>query len=247
MPRTIVGQVVYGNAGSLNGTDQSFSRALVSSATDNITFLMWAYLDAVGADMVLFQNGHSDGNGYNMFVASDGTFRLDLSFVAALNTLVTLSPSTWYHLAFRRSSGTWQGFIDGSPAGGTISNSPNGPGSNTRVGARSDSGGTASRFLDGAVDDVRFYSRALSDAEIGEVYDYGLDINNPDVSATSLQGWWKFDESSGNASDSSGNSRTLTNNNTATYIQGIVQLSNVPARTLAGTRTLAGARTLASI
>lgn len=32
-----------------------------------------------------------------------------------------------------------------------------------------------------------------------------------------LQGYWKFDESSGNASDSSGNSNTIVNTNTATF------------------------------
>ncbi len=35
-----------------------------------------------------------------------------------------------------------------------------------------------------------------------------------------LVGFYRFDESSGNASDSSGNSRTLTNNGTATYSSG---------------------------
>lgn len=37
-----------------------------------------------------------------------------------------------------------------------------------------------------------------------------------------LQGYWKLDEASGNASDSSGNSNTLTNNGTVTYINPAV-------------------------
>jgi hypothetical protein len=41
---------------------------------------------------------------------------------------------------------------------------------------------------------------------------------------TNLQGYWKFNESSGNASDSSGNSNTLTNTNSATYVPA--KLSN---------------------
>lgn len=47
--------------------------------------------------------------------------------------------------------------------------------------------------------------------------------------ATNLAGHWKFNESSGNAADSSGNGTTLTNNNTATFTAG--KLSN--AATLA--------------
>ena len=37
-----------------------------------------------------------------------------------------------------------------------------------------------------------------------------------------LQGYFKCDESSGDATDSSGNGNTLTNNNTATYVGGII-------------------------
>jgi hypothetical protein len=48
---------------------------------------------------------------------------------------------------------------------------------------------------------------------------------------TGLQAYWAFDESSGNATDSSGNSNTLTNNNSATYTTGV--LGN--AATLVGT------------
>ena len=37
-----------------------------------------------------------------------------------------------------------------------------------------------------------------------------------------LEGYWKFDESSGNASDSTANGNTLTNNNTATYGPAVI-------------------------
>ncbi len=40
---------------------------------------------------------------------------------------------------------------------------------------------------------------------------------------TSLQGFWKLNESSGNAADSSGNNNTLTNVNTVTYSAGLIQ------------------------
>lgn len=40
---------------------------------------------------------------------------------------------------------------------------------------------------------------------------------------TNLEGYWKFDESSGNASDSSGNSNTLTNVNTTAYAAGKIR------------------------
>ena len=39
---------------------------------------------------------------------------------------------------------------------------------------------------------------------------------------TNILASWKFDESSGNASDSSGNGKTLTNINTIAYVAGKV-------------------------
>lgn len=43
---------------------------------------------------------------------------------------------------------------------------------------------------------------------------------------TSLQGYWKFDEASGNAADASGNGNTLTNVNTVTYSNSPAKLNN---------------------
>lgn len=39
---------------------------------------------------------------------------------------------------------------------------------------------------------------------------------------TSINAYWKFDESSGNALDATGNGTTLSNNNTITYVAGLI-------------------------
>lgn len=237
--RTLTGQTVYGNACSLNGTTQYFGRAIVSTVSDNLTIAAWVKLTAnTASNQAIYQNGENDGNGYVLLVRGSGSsnkLRIDLSFVAGLDSSTSITAGSWYHVAATRNAGTWQLYINGAADGGTIGNAPNGPAGNTTVGASRSSGGTASSFLGGLIDEVRFYSRALSASEITALYNQAA-APSTIVSSASLQGQWKFDETSGNAADSSGNSRTLTNNNTATYTTGIAAISAVPARTAAGTR-----------
>jgi hypothetical protein len=246
--RTLVGQTVYGNAASLlAASSQYFHRTIIGNFTNNFTISAWFKLASLGVTRDIYQNGENNSNGYIMRVTSGNNLRVDISFVNSLTGSIALLQDTWYHGVVRREAGVWKLFINGVQDGGTISNNPNGSGGGavTTVGASRDSGGTASNHFNGLIDDVRFYSRALSDGEIANLFNQGA---NPTivVSPANLEGHWKMNESSGNPVDSSGNSRTLTNNNTATFTTGIVTISNVPNRTAAGVRTAAGTRTLAS-
>jgi hypothetical protein len=76
--------------------------------------------------------------------------------------------TTWHHAASVFNGSTIQGYIDGVPVGSAVSANP--PRTDTNVwemGARSS--GTEGR-LTGQLDDVRIYNRALSAAEIWEMY-----------------------------------------------------------------------------
>ncbi len=65
------------------------------------------------------------------------------------------------------------------------------------IGARNNNG--VERFVNGQIDDFRIYNKALTEEEIGNLYN-GQDITN------GLVGHWKFDEGTGAiAGDSSGN------------------------------------------
>lgn len=234
MPRTPVGQIVYGNAASLvRASSQYFSRSIIGAAsgvTNNFTISGWMKSTDVTLTQHMFQNGNNDGDGYVLMIASS-KLRIDLSFVANLNSSTTFVNNTWYHVACVRNAGVWQLYINGLADGGTISNNPNSPGGNTCLGTSKNSGGTpSSSYFGGLLDDWRWYARPLSAAEILDIYNQG---SNPSiiVSAASLGGHWKCDESSGNLADSSGNGYTMTGTNTPTFTTGIVQISNTPSRT----------------
>jgi len=81
---------------------------------------------------------------------------------------------------------------------------------NVYIGA-SNSIGTASSFYAGGLDDFRIYNRALSPAEVADLYSF----------APGPVGHWKFDEGSGtSAVDSSGNGNAGTLTNGPTWTQG---------------------------
>lgn len=60
---------------------------------------------------------------------------------------------------------------------------------------------------------------------------------------TNITGYWKLDESSGNASDATGNSNTLTNNNTVTYsaLTGKINNGALMAKTLSQSLSITNA------
>lgn len=72
-------------------------------------------------------------------------------------------------------------------------------------------GGGCMGNLNGALDDVRIYNRALSSTEVKQLYNQGAgtkqSASGSGVSSSGLVGWWTFDGSkmSSNVSDSSGN------------------------------------------
>ncbi len=247
MPRIPSGQITYGNAANLNGTSQYFTRAGLSTQVSDISVTAWIRPTAItAAQQCIFQIGENDANGYSLNVNTNGKLRLDLAFVATLDSSSALIGATTYFVAAVRTGSTWQLYINGVADGGTSSSSPNSPGDKTTIGAQRSSGGTASKWFGGLIDETRLYLRALTAGEIAALYSQGT---NPNVfiSNSNLRVLYKFDETSGNAADSSGNGLTLTNVNTTTFTTGPVELYDVPARTAAGTRTVAGTRTLASI
>jgi hypothetical protein len=90
--------------------------------------------------------------------------------------------------------------------------------SNARIGATSD----GARFFSGQMDSVKIYPYALTADQVKTDYNAGSSttIGTKTASGSNLLdglvGWWKLDETAGNAADSSGNGNTGTWNGTGT-------------------------------
>jgi uncharacterized protein YjbI with pentapeptide repeats len=76
--------------------------------------------------------------------------------------------------------------------------------------------GTDSSFLNGSIDAVGIWNRALSDAEVAALYNSGNGLELEVTLETGLQAFYKLSDTS----DSSGNNRTLTNNGNVSFASG---------------------------
>ncbi|OGG01585.1 hypothetical protein A2Z33_04555 [Candidatus Gottesmanbacteria bacterium RBG_16_52_11] len=142
---------------------------------------------------------------YSWYVANDAAnpgkleFSTDGGVTTGVSTL-TLSTGTWYHIVLAADETKTRLYINGTPDKEITHTGILYQNGNIALGADT----SGSNAWNGKIDDVRIYDRALSPAEISQLYNW----------APGPVAWWKLDEGSGsNAHDSSGNgySGTLTN------------------------------------
>ncbi|HYO24314.1 MAG TPA: LamG domain-containing protein [Lacipirellulaceae bacterium] len=181
------------NAFDFNGATKIEAATLVGQPT-NFTLACWVRVDAadtngseaitIGDTVIL--RGHYTGLGPR------ASFYNGSSYVA-LASSTSIVGRSWRHIAvtFDDAANSMTLYVDGAVAASTTTTSsvnwaPRG--SATRLGTHGNVG--TDWDLDGAIDDVRIYNRALSSSEIADLY--------------GLVGHWKLDESTGvNAADSS--------------------------------------------
>jgi hypothetical protein len=136
------------------------------------TVAAWVWLNSTGGIQTI---AAIDGTNISPFYLqlSGGTFRFDQrtsdSTGASLVSRTGLAPSinTWYHVVgiYNKQTGTLQLYVNGALQGTTTAGSSwtaTGP---TAIGRAKWNGGNVD-FLNGSVDDVRFYGRVLSASEI---------------------------------------------------------------------------------
>lgn len=90
-------------------------------------------------------------------------------------------------------------------------------------------GKSGATYFKGFIDDIKVYNYARTAAQIKNDYasrnsvkgsSSVMGAKDQSYLSNNLLGYWKLDESSGNVSDSSGNSLTLTNNGVTTFVGG---------------------------
>jgi hypothetical protein len=123
---------------------------------------------ATTTNPMVFYNGNSSSNGYGCYLDSTSSYKLRClaGGISWIDLPVTFVPTanTWYHLILIRRSAPWEIYIDGVTKNIVSSANPNLPSGNFRI------GNAEGIPLNGLVDSVRFYNRALSVAEISAIY-----------------------------------------------------------------------------
>lgn len=198
-----------------NGTNQSVTVAnstSLSSVSGNLTISLWAYIRGYdyGIDgkyyaVLVCKAINEDKADYRVAVTPNSFSIINNGFLGEINSSNTITLNKWTHFAFVINGTNAKVYIDGIKVGeGSLSTTyPIQKNSPLTLG-RDDAGSI--EYLDGKLDDIRIYSRSLTDSEVSTVFqtlDYTIDSLKLDLIA-----YYPFD---GNITDSSGNS----NNGTA--------------------------------
>lgn len=145
---------------------------------DDFTLVSWAYFNGVDAQQALITKHEvSTGSGYN-FVLYVGNIFCQIGdgggwYYASVQASYTFVSDSWYHLAVTRNGAEVRFYINGS-LDTTVTVGVNNIATNTHelwLGGNVDSPG--SHTLDGILDDIRIYDKALSPSEIATLYHEG--------------------------------------------------------------------------
>ncbi|MBU2668491.1 glycoside hydrolase family 2 [Actinoplanes bogorensis] len=163
-----------GQGVAVNGSTQFLDagKPVLNTASD-YSAAAWVKLDkADGAfQTVVSQDGASNSDFFLQYSGADQRFAMSFAGVRALGPAKP-EPGKWYHLVGVRDTvkGELRLYVDGELAGTASACLPQAaPTGNTVIG-RGKYGGNPVDYLDGTVDQVHLYDRALSPAEIKELY-----------------------------------------------------------------------------
>lgn len=206
----------YGNGGTFDGTGDYINIGDKSTleGMPQLTISGWVYLDSLPTENYVPFGKDSGSGGYRIVIASDGGVSIALATtnnawytsgtVAASSSNITTG--NWHHI-----TGTYDGswvkiYLDGKELGrGSQSISGNIISDSNEIRFGFETSYNID-YLDGKLDEIRFYNRALSPAEVQALYNW-----SPGPVA-----YWDFNEGGGqSASDRSGNGNTMTLGSTA--------------------------------
>lgn len=197
----------FGNGGTFDGTGDytSVSDSAVFNAA-NLTYSGWVKFDNITSDaynaliakhgqMIFYLPGSSNNFAFYVY-GSGGTNCETVNAYSSSN----FTNGTWYHFAATYNGKNKKIFVNGSEVASSacsLSGYTDNANSLTFGGVNFDS----VYDLDGTIDELRIYNRALSPAEVRQLYNF----------APGPVGYWKFDDGSGTSvTDSSGNGYTGT-------------------------------------
>src|SRR3989344_810106 len=204
----------FGNGGAFDGTNDYATIADSDTLSPtNKSLSAWVKFGALGTNDIIVYKSSEYGLSYGFTDAGCTASRFNFAFYGGgwycANSTTAPSTGVWYHV-----QGTYDGtnirlYINGALEATTTVNAPSNNATAFDIGSYSVDA-TAYAF-NGTVDEVRLYNRALSPAEVSQLYNF----------APGPVGYWNFNEKTGtNANDSSGNSLTGTLTNSPTWTNG---------------------------
>ncbi|MDZ7611400.1 MAG: LamG-like jellyroll fold domain-containing protein [Candidatus Moranbacteria bacterium] len=169
-PKPAIGK--QGQALSFDGVDDYVEVPI--GVGDIGTISIWCLInDTSVTNNIYTQGDYSDGDRAYV-VVMDGDFQIRLGGSGGVNTGYGIDENAWVHLVLLWDAGNWEAYAKGSwVASGTYSDVINASPVNWIGRYASDDGNGGDGYINGKIDDVRIYNRALSESEIGKLYRIG--------------------------------------------------------------------------
>src|SRR3990167_3483110 len=202
----------FGNGGAFDGTNDYATIADSDTLSPtNKSLSAWVKFGALGTNDIIVYKSSEYGLSYGFTDAGCTASRFNFAFYGGgwycANSTTAPSTGVWYHV-----QGTYDGtnirlYINGALEATTTVNAPSNNATAFDIGSYSVDATTYA--FNGTVDEVRLYNRALSPAEVSQLYNF----------APGPVGYWNLNEGSGTAaSDISGNANTGTWQGTTTNV-----------------------------
>jgi len=201
-----------GKAISFDDDDDYVSAANFINGSAANSFSFWVYYKSTqfGSYSNLMGQGTSVSNRYLMFTYQNKVaFTASSAFGVSSNTALNMDSWNYVTVVVDDSGTNATFYLNGNyNGGGSFPNVYNNQGSFYL--SPSNSIGIGGYTLNGLIDDVRIYNRALTASEVSSLYSSGQ-ITRRTPSNNGLVGYWSFNEGrGGQAGDSSGNGNTGT-------------------------------------
>lgn len=196
------------------GTSGIFS---AGCSTCNVSSSFWVNMTSVASPILFWDYDYvgGTGRGLSVLLISSNVLRFSLYGVANDMTIPAFSANTWYHVATVKENNVYEIYIDGvNVVNKSLATTPT-YNSTGRLRVGSD----GSNYLKGHIDSLMFFDRALTAAEVLEIYNNGTGTEYPAGGAgvsfatvsvkdmydnTSLSGLTVYIGSASNVTDGSG-------------------------------------------
>ncbi len=166
---------LFGSALQLSGIQTQFatqSDSVFDFGASNFTVQLWINFSSLSGEQTLFEKfTGGSGPGYTITKLSNNRFQLFANGAGSMTSSSGTSGSSWDHLVVRRDGSAFEMFLNGASvatmtSANAITNSPN----PLLIGERQ---GGQDFPLDGRLDEIAVWSRALDNSEVSTLYNGG--------------------------------------------------------------------------
>lgn len=169
-----------GTAITFDGVDDYIKSSSANNITYPTSFSAWVKTPTAHNGLIVsYERENSSMGTFGLLINSSGTARLSTKVGSSngvgINSTSNIDTNLWTHIVGVMETGnTGRIYVNGVLENTGAIDAPITGTSHHYIGAINASGSGLIKFFNGSIDDVRIYNRALSDADVTELYNQGI-------------------------------------------------------------------------